>query len=114
MEKKILNKIKRDSLITFIGLEEIFEESGFDYKGEHAIRLGLYKNIYLWAGWNQESIELLREIMNKKSLAVCECDLFIYLSEGKQLNWPIAKKHMDYKTERWMPSVLKVDSDVRK
>ena len=114
MEIKIIDKIMRNSQVTFVEIEEIFDECGFDYKGEYAIRLGQYKNVYLWAGWSQEAIDLIRDIMIRKSLIVYECNFFIYLLEGKQPDWPIAKRRMDYKTERWIPSVLKVDSHARK
>lgn len=114
MRDKIIEKIMKDDHVSFVEVEKLFDESGFEYKGSRVMRLCEISNLIVWGEWNQEAIDLINDILEKESIALQMCQPLIYLIDGKGINLPIAKSIRPYKTERWIPMVFRKESNARK
>lgn len=45
MKEKIIEKVLMDDHVSFVEIERIFEESGFDFEGKHVLRIPKHKNL---------------------------------------------------------------------
>lgn len=105
MKNIISTYVNEEDDVSFVEIEHLFEEYTFDYKGDYAICPD-NKNIILWNGWNEISIQLILELKKENLIDLEFCSTIIYMIDGKAINLPIAKKPYQYKTEHWLPTLI--------
>lgn len=96
--------------MSFVEIERLFEEYGYDYRCDEkdAMRLEGYQNLYVWVGWNSAAQKAITLLM-KGDYHMSQVEPFIYLIDGKMVNLPIAKSVRSYKSPHWMPCVIAKD-----
>ncbi|ARJ51320.1 pathogenicity island protein [Staphylococcus lutrae] len=102
LKKEILNYIKNHKETSFVEIERIFEENGFDYKGDGAYTSGNHENVVFWLGWNEEAFDIVAELKHDGLIEMNICPPMYYLIDGKSLNLPIVKSK-NIKTDHWLP-----------
>ena len=118
MKTIIENYIKAHPGTSFVEIERLFEENGFDYRGDRGIfpstehrdgDIDIGKNILFWAGWNRQACEIFCEII-AGDFHYETCPIVLYLADGGYLDIPIAKRYYhDYKDIHWLPAVISAD-----
>ena len=108
IKEKIIEEIKKHT-ISFVNIENIFDEHGFYYKGDLTLEVPTLKNFVLWSGWNQEAIDIFDSVRKSKNITMKLCQPLVYLHDGKALNLPLAKRAISYKKPHWVPIVLVYD-----
>lgn len=108
LKGEVIKVITERKQVSYVEIEELFENLKFDYKGEYAICPDdeKYRNIVYWLGWNQEAISLISELRREKFINYEPCNLIIYLLDGKGLDMPLVKHLYPYKEEHWLPLVF--------
>ena len=104
---KILKYIKKNNGVNYAQIEHIFEECDFRYQGSlEEIVSEQYPNIVLWAGWNEEALEILGELLRSGSVVRVPYELLIYMIDGKMLTYPIQKDSRSHSSPHWLPCVF--------
>lgn len=110
MTKIIFDYIKKNGGVSFVELEALFQENGFDYKGNLMIATSA-PNIIMWLNWNKFAVEVLTEVI-KQGAEFTSTSSLIYYIDGAALNLPIAKTAKGYKHDlHWLPVVLNVKNE---
>jgi hypothetical protein len=121
MDIKIKDRIKKDIIdffdsgydgVSFAELDKRidgFKKSTSEIR--RAIALSLEDsdketNIVIWDGMTEEGVEALQELQKEGFFKYKPCSILIYLVDGMQLAYPIAKKIKHYKKIHWIPVVL--------
>jgi hypothetical protein len=86
--------------LSFVNLSEI---EGF--KGDLELEIE-DKNIILWSGVSQDAITGLNQLMTDGIIDIVGTSELTYIADGTLLAYPIAKSNRQYKTPRWLPSVI--------
>ncbi len=107
MMDAIRKKINEDDHVSFVEVERIFEDYGFDYKGGMTICHPKSLNLLIWDGWNQSALDLLNQLISNEPFAMHSTHTITYLIDGGALNLPLAKSVRDYKHPHWLPMVLR-------
>ncbi|HAR5788761.1 pathogenicity island protein [Staphylococcus coagulans] len=102
LKKEILNYIKNHKETSFVEIENIFEENGFDYKGNGAYTSGDNDNVIFWVGWNERAFDIVAGLKRDGLIEMNICPPMYYLIDGKSLNLPIVKSK-NIKTDHWLP-----------
>ncbi|MFF5993955.1 pathogenicity island protein [Lysinibacillus sp. KU-BSD001] len=100
---KVLEYIRKNPGASYTEVERVFEEVGFQYKGDYEIYDGEFQNIIFWTGWNKEAIELIVDLQQQKLIAKELADPIIYLIDGKSLRLPLVEHIKQYSTPHWLP-----------
>lgn len=106
MEDILLNYIIKKGNVSFVEIEELFEDHSFNYKGEYALMYRKCKGIIIWNGWNNEAIDLISNLMQHKEIELDPCSIMIYLIDGQALKYPLVKSFRSYKEDHWIPMVI--------
>ncbi|EGQ2901355.1 pathogenicity island protein [Staphylococcus pseudintermedius] len=102
LKNKILEYIKTHAETSFVEIENIFEENGFDYKGNGAYTSGENDNVIFWVGWNERAFDIVAGLKRDGYIEMNICPPMYYLIDGKSLNLPIVKSK-NIKTDHWLP-----------
>lgn len=103
----IYDYIKRKGGVSFVEVEQIFTENGFDYEGDMMIACPI-PNVIVWGFWNSAAIEIMYSL---KSMGVelQTSSPLVYYIDGKALNLPLCKSDKGYRKElHWLPAVMNV------
>lgn len=95
--------------IAFTDIEQLFEENGFDFRGDMAITIGI-PNVHVWYDWNEDAVEVLRRLRDRGIVLRDESPLTYYY-DGRAPIFPIAsvsniRRKAGYKEEHWFPASL--------
>jgi len=91
--------------VTFIELERIMTDAGFNWKGE--LEFGaLDNNMVYWKGWSQDAIDLFNELTQEKAVETDVTAPLTYMIDGRVLNYPEATRVQNYKKPHWVPIIL--------
>lgn len=102
LKNKILEYIKTHEETSFVEIENIFEENGFDYEGEGAYTSGNHENVVFWLGWNEEAFNIVADLKRDGLIEMNICPPLYYLIDGKGLSLPIVKSK-NINTDHWLP-----------
>lgn len=100
----LVKMIKNKKGVSFVEIEDYFDEVGFDYRGEECILNIDNKNIVFWSGWNEKASKLLIELLKEKTIKMIPTVVLVYLADGKQLSLPVYNEDKPY--EQWLPVVF--------
>lgn len=95
--------------IAFTDIEHLFEELGFDFRGDMAIGIGI-PNVLVWCEWNEDAVEVYMRLRNRGVTLMEESPLTYYF-DGLAPNLPLAsasniRRKAGYKEEHWFPASL--------
>lgn len=95
--------------IAFTDIERLFEELGFDFRGDMAIGIGI-PNVHVWYEWNKDAVEVLMRLKDRGIVLRDESPL-TYYCDGLAPNLPLAsasniRREAGYKKEHWFPASL--------
>lgn len=65
----LVKLIKHKKDVTFVEIENYFDEIGFKYEGDISI-CRKNENITLWSGWNTRATELLYDLLNSELITM--------------------------------------------
>ncbi len=103
----IYNYIKKNGGVSFVEVERIFEENGFEYEGDMMITVSV-PNVIVWGFWNKEAIEIMN-VLKSMGVELKTSSPLIYYYDGKALNFPLCRSSKGYKNElHWLPAVMNV------
>lgn len=102
LKNKILEYIKTHEETSFVEIENIFEENGFDYEGDGAYTSGNHENVVFWLGWNEEAFSIVADLKRDGLIEMNICPPLYYLIDGKGLSLPIVKSK-NINTDHWLP-----------
>lgn len=89
-------------LVTFAQLSKIEGFNGdFDYGYSD-------KNIFLWFGMSEEAIKAINELEEEGTIQLETAEPLAYLIDGIVPGYEIAKQDRKYKSERWLPTCIKI------
>ena len=84
----LVKLIKHKTGVTFVEIENYFDEIGFKYQGDISI-CRKNENIILWSGWNTKATELLYDLLNSELITMKPTTKLIYYIDGEVLTLPI-------------------------
>lgn len=108
IKQELLNVINEKGSLSFVELEDLFKKFDFDYEGNLQFTISR-KNEYsvvIWAGLNDEALDILDDLFNNKDIMFTPCNILIYHIDGKYINLPIAKRPRMYKKPHWLPTLI--------
>lgn len=105
MTKIIYDFVKKTGGVSFVEIESLFRENGFEYKGSLMVGTSA-RNTVAWLDWNQAAIDVLNEAL-RQGIRLTVTSPLIYYFDGCAPDLPIAKSTRGYKKElHWLPVVL--------
>lgn len=96
----LVKLIKHKTEVSFVEIENYFDEIGFKYQGDISI-CRKNENIILWGGWNTRATELLYDLLNSELITMRPTTKLIYFIDGEVLTLPIYKGNRTY--NQWLP-----------
>lgn len=108
LQKGILKYVHSHNDASFVEIEEYFEATGLDYKGDCGIELSNdeLSNVILWYGWKAEYTDLIGSMLKANELHARCTNSFVYAIDGKTLKLPVAKQPQHYKKRHWLPVLV--------
>lgn len=114
IKQEIVEKIYRDDHVSFVEIEKILKEHNFDYKGDRVIHHEGCPHLIIWAGWNEDAVEIVAGVLREEAICLQTTHNLTYLIDGGGLDLPIAKGIKKYKRDHWLPMVLRTEEKCRK
>ena len=102
VKQKVYEYIKGHEETSFVEIERVFEEHGFDYVGDQTLTTSNNETLVLWIDWNEEAVEIITELMAEEKIYMDACQPLYYLIDGKSINLPIPKR-AGTKKPHWLP-----------
>lgn len=97
----LVKLIKHKKDVSFVEIENYFDEIGFKYQGDISI-CRKNENIIFWSGWNTRATELLYDLLNSELITMRPTTKLIYFIDGKVLTLPVYYKGSK-PYEQWLP-----------
>lgn len=97
----LVKMIKDKGGVSFVEIENFFDEIGFDYRGEEQLNSSKNNKIIYWSDWNEQACKLITELLKNKQIEMTLTPLWVYIVEGKVLTVPVYEKYKRY--EQWLP-----------
>ena len=111
IKEGIIEAVKKGNEF-FPDIEEFLESKGIDYTGGIAMCYTKNPHIIMWAGWNAEGNEALKEILKEENISIVyggDYFCLVHFIIGKGLSLPIAKSmKYPYKRDHWIPCALRL------
>ena len=96
----LVKLIKHKTGVSFVEIENYFDEIGFKYQGDISI-CRKNETIILWSGWNTRATELLYDLLNSELITMSPTNELIYYIDGEVLTLPVYKSKRLY--AQWLP-----------
>ena len=96
----LVKLIKHKTGVSFVEIENYFDEIEFKYQGDISI-CSKNENIILWSGWNTRATELLYDLLNSELITMSPTNELIYYIDGGVLTLPVYKSKRSY--AQWLP-----------
>lgn len=100
----LVKMIKDKKCVSFVEIENYFDEVGFNYHGNEQFVNSNNKNIVFWSDWNEIATKLLIDLLKDKIINMMPTDVLVYLADGKLLTLPVYEDDKPY--EQWVPVVF--------
>lgn len=100
LKLNLAKHVKKHKQVTFVEIEQFFENNRFNYKGDKEICTDDRK-IVIWGGWNVLAIKIMHDLTKSKIIEMNEAELLNYLFDGKVLKYPVYQGVRNYK--QWIP-----------
>ena len=97
----LVKMIKDKKGVSFVEIEDYFDEVGFDYHGKEQLNSSKNNKIIYWSDWNKQACELISELLKNKQIEMTPTPLWVYLVDGKVLAVPVYEKNKSF--EQWLP-----------
>ena len=97
----VLDYIRKNDCVTHPEIERIFEQCGFDYKGELMDCSSHCDNVIFWEGWNQAAYDIMQELLLDNLVYRDVASPLVVLTMGKTLGLPLVKKNMTESVTYW-------------
>ena len=97
----LVKMIKDKGGVSFVEIENFFDEIDFDYRGEEQLNSSKNNKIIYWSDWNKQACELITELLKNKQIEMTPTPLWVYLIDGKVLTVPVYEKNKPF--EQWLP-----------
>ena len=106
MKRIVLNYINKNDSASYAEIEWLFQQNGYDYRGELLSCSGQCEHVVFWDGWNAEAFDLLKELLQEGAVHREPAGPLRYLLDGAGMAIPIVKQKVQYKTDHWAPVVF--------
>lgn len=110
--KLIIENMKANGYnsMSFIDIEDLFDEVGYDYRADDhdCIRLSAFDNLYVWLGWTTEAQDAITYLM-ENGYHMHGVQPFEYYIRGKVPNLPLIRNLKSYKKPHWYPVIIEKD-----
>lgn len=103
MKAAVLDYIRKNDCVTHTEIEWLFNQCGFDYKGDLMDCSSLCENVIFWEGWNQKAYNILQELLLDGMIYRDIAPSIVVLTMGTALDLPLVKRNVQYKTLHWLP-----------
>ena len=100
----LVKMIKDKKCVSFVEIENYFDEVGFNYHGNEQFVNSNNKNIVFGSEWNEIATKLLIDLLKDKIINMMPTDVLVYLADGKLLTLPVYEDDKPY--EQWLPVVF--------
>ena len=100
---ELVKLIKHETRVSFVEIENYFDEINFDYRGSIIICRN-NDNTIIWDGWNTQACKLIHELLDSELITMKPTDELIYYIGGKILTLPVYKGDRPFK--QWLPVVF--------
>ena len=104
LKEKIQKFVETRPYISFVQLERHIGKERFS--GDKLLALPHNPMVVLWANVSEEAIRAITELAAERKIFFHPTPVETYHSDGKVLNFPLAKKCISYKTYKWFPVTL--------
>ena len=103
----ISDHIKSHPGTSYAELENVFNDNGFDFRGDKEACSEVNENVIFWSGWSEEAFEIIAGLIKSGKIERIPCQPYIYLIDGKALTLPILKGDPNrIKRPHWLPCVF--------
>lgn len=106
MKAAVLEYINRNDAVSYAELQWLFEQNGYDYKGDVMACSDQNEHVVFWSGWNKDTFDMMGELIHEGLIHREPISTLTYLIDGAAMNFPIVKRNTDYKTDHWLPTVF--------
>ena len=97
----LVKMIKDKGGVSFVEIENYFEEINFDYRGEEQLNPSGNNKIIYWCDWNEQACNLIIELLKDDLIEISPAIPLIYIIDGKGLDLPIYNEDKPY--PQWLP-----------
>lgn len=106
MKEIVLDYINKNDSVSYAELQWLFEQNGYDYKGDLLSCSDQCEHVIFWSGWNEDTYNMMNELIHEGLIHREPTVFFTYLVDGAGLTYPLVKKTIQYKTDHWLPIVF--------
>lgn len=106
MKEIVLDYINKNDSVSYAELQCLFEQNGYDYKGDLLSCSDQCEHVIFWSGWNEDTYNMMNELIHEGLIHREPTTFFTYLVDGAGLTYPLVKTNAEYKTDHWLPTVF--------
>lgn len=106
MKTEVLGYICKNDSVSYVELQRLFEEMGYEYEGELMSCSGQCEHVVFWSGWSAETFDIVGELLHDGLIHLEPASFLVYVIDGGALALPLVKKAAPYKTDHWLPVVF--------
>lgn len=106
MKKAVLEYINKNDAVSYVELQWLFEQNGYDYRGDVMTCSDQNEHVVFWSGWNEDTFDMMGELIHEGLVHREPTDTLTYLIDGAMMDFPVVKRNADYKTDHWLPAVF--------
>ncbi len=106
MKRIVLDYINKNESASYAELEWLFEQNGYDYKGNLMSCSQQCEHVVFWDGWTAEAFDMMAELLHEGVVHRAPAHTLRYLMDGAALNIPQVRRAIQYKTDHWAPVIF--------
>lgn len=107
LRSAILEYVNTHDHVTFTELQREFD-GRFNVRGQVGLAPQSIPTILYWAGMSREFVDAINSLTGKGGpLSLALCSPMVYIIDGATLDLPIATKAHPYKSDHWLPVVIR-------
>ena len=98
----LLDHIRANDWVTYAEIEDVLAPY-ITVEGDGGLVLPDFQNMVLWQGVSRAFAETVNEVLGTHLVCREPVRILLYLTDGKYLTLPLAKRLYDYATPHWLP-----------
>ena len=106
MKRIVQNYINKNDSASYAEIEWLFEQNGYDYRGELLSCSDQCEHVVFWSDWNAEAFEMMTELLHERAVHREPAGPLRYLLDGAGMTIPVVKQKVQYKTDHWAPVIF--------